>query len=387
MEGQMEARDADAVIQQLRKQGHLPVNATAAPRRGFHPRLFGRRGGVRLQDLALAMRELVMLLAAGQTLEKSLHLLAGTSAPETLRPTLAIALERLRGGATLADALEEAGGFPPLTLALIRAGEAGGALETVLAKLADLLERSVRLRESLLSALIYPAVLVTVAVASVVLLLAAVVPQFAPLFANAPHELPFVTRLVLAASTVLRNWGTVGLAAALALLLGLPPIVRRMGLEVWRDRQLLRLPGVGDLVVMAITARLCRILGVLLKSGVALPAALGLVRAVAGNHEFATLVDAMQNGVKEGHGLAGSLPANSPLPPLVIQLLRVGEHSGHLEDTLIHLADIYDAKVEQSLKRLLAVIEPACVLALSAVIGGIVISILLAVVSINDLAF
>lgn len=385
--GRMEARDAPAVIRHLQDKGHLPVSAepvTAAGGLGWPARRSRPVG--RGRDLALAIRELAMLLGAGQTVEQALRLMASGAAPKRLQPALAAALEALRAGAGLADALDGAGGFPPLVIAMVRAGEAGGVLEPVLGRLADLLDRAARMRETTVSALLYPAILVTVAVAAVLLLLLQVVPQFAPLFAGAGADLPLSTRLVLGASAGLRAYWTPLMVAALVLLLGGRWLAGVLVSEDAWDRLVLRLPGVGALVAMTATARLARTLGVLLRSAVPLPVALALARDVVGNRAVAAAVAAMAQGVRDGRGLAASLPPDQPLPALAVQLLRVGEDSGRLDEVLIHLADIYDAKLEQAMKRFFAVLEPACVLALSVVIGGIVVSILLAVVSINELA-
>jgi general secretion pathway protein F len=325
-------------------------------------------------------------------LEKSLQSLAGGAAPERLRPLLTTVLDRLRGGRGLAEALEDAAAeakkplFPPYFIAMIRAGEAAGALEAVLGKLAELLERALRLRETLISALIYPIILTVVAISSVVLLLTVVVPQFAPLFANSPHQLPWATTLVLGASRLLREWGALGISLLLAGGLAAPRLLRRWGASGWWDRTVLRLPVAGPLVVAIATARLSRTLGILLKSGVPLPAALGLTRGIVGNRVLAEMLDALRDGIANGRGLTASLPEGHPLPDLAVQLLRVGEQSGRLEEILLRLADLFDDRVELAQKRLLAIFEPACVLTLSAIVGGIVISILQAVVSINDLA-
>ncbi|HYD69056.1 type II secretion system F family protein [Azospirillum sp.] len=380
-DGRMEARDAKAVIRHLQGQGLLPVEARpdGAAARG--------RAKAPLRDLALAVREMAMLLSAGQTIEQALALMASTAGPASLRPRLAAALERLRGGGGLADALETDGGFPPVVVAMVRAGEASGQLETVMAELADLLDRAVKLRDQLGSALAYPTILVIASVCAVTLLLTLVVPQFEPMFAGARQAPPWSTQVVLAASQALREHGTELLVSALVLLLAVPAVLRRFAPPGWWEGAALRLPGVGPLLAAASTARFARTLSVLLASGVALPTALTLAGAVPGLRRFAATADAMRAGVAEGHGLAASLPPGAPLPPVAVQLLRVAEEGGRLDAVLRHLADLLDAKVELAVKRLLTVLEPAIILLLSALIGGIVVSILVAVVSINELAF
>lgn len=384
-EGRMEARDARAVLRHLETQGLLLVEAkpVAAARSRFS---LSQGAGAQARDLATAMREMVMLVGAGQTVEQALRLLATEAGPPRLRPRLETVLERLRGGGSFAEAMTAAGGFPPLVLAMVKAGEAGGTLDVTLANLADLLERALKLREQISSALMYPIVLMVAAVGSLLLLLTQVVPQFAPMLRQGGKELPVSTRIVLAASDGLMAHGTALMVAALALAVAAPLVLRRLP-PGWWEPAVLRMPVVGELVAMAATARLCRTLGTLLKGGVPLPAALGLASEVAGLRSLSRATLAMRAGAAEGRGLAVSLPADAPVPPLAVQLLKVGEESGRIEEILGHLAGLFDAKVELALKRALAVFEPACILLLAVLVGGIVVSILSAVMSINELAF
>ena len=384
-EGSMEARDARAVLRHLETQGLLPVEAKPVVTGGSRLRL-SQGAGAQARDLAVAMREMVMLVGAGQTVEQALRLLATEAGPPRLRPRLETVLERLRGGGSLSEAMNAAGGFPPLVLAMVKAGEAGGTLEVTLANLADLLERALKLREQIQSALMYPIVLMVAAVGSLLLLLTQVVPQFAPMLKQAGKTLPVSTSLVLAASDALLAYGTTLMVAALVAVAGAPFLLRRLP-PGWWEPAVLRMPAVGDLVAMAATARLCRTLGTLLKGGVPLPAALGLASEVAGLRSLARAVLAMRAGAAEGRGLAVSLPPGAPFPPLAVQLLKVGEESGRIEEILGHLATLFDAKVELALKRVLALFEPACILLLAVLVGGIVVSILSAVMSINELAF
>jgi general secretion pathway protein F len=383
IQGRMEARDEEAVRRQLQSQGFLPIETR--PASGAEPvwKRVKRPGG---KDLALVIHELAMLLAAGQTVEQALQLLVDGAAPRPLRAPLAAALAELRGGASLTAALAASGCFPPVALAMVQAGEASGALGEQLGRLAAMLERAARLREQLLSALIYPALLVLVAIGAVILLLGLVVPQFAPLFAEAHSALPLSTRAVLGASSLLREQGWTALALVSSLLLGLALALRRPEIAERCDDWLLRLPLIGRLLLLAASGRWMRVLAVLLKGGVPLPEALELVRPVAGHRRLQAMLGAMKNGIKDGKGLTASLPDQPPLPELALPMLRVGEQSGRLDESLFHLAELFDNRLEQSLKRLLAIFEPACVLLLSLMVGTIVISILLAVVSINDLA-
>jgi general secretion pathway protein F len=381
--GRLEARDADQLKRDLQGQGYLPIETREISAAKPIWRRVGRLGG---KDLAIATHEITMLLDAGQTVEQALQLMIEGAARSPLRRALAAALTSLREGASLERALAATEAFPPVFLAMVQAGEASGALAEQLGKLATMLDRAAKLKEQMISAMIYPALLMLVAIAAVILLLGLVVPQFAPLFADAHTTLPFATRAVLKASDLLREDGVVFLALVSLALLGLAAALRRPRVADWCDDRLLRLPLIGPLLVLAATGRWMRVLALLLKGGVPLPTALELVRPVAGHRRIQAMLAAMRAGIKDGKGLTASLPAKPMMPELALQLLRVGEQGGRLEDSLGHLAELFDTRLEQSLKRALAIFEPACVLVLSLVVGTIVISILLAVVSINDLA-
>lgn len=381
--GRVEARDAEAVRRLLQSQGAMPIETREVRSAGAVAAVLRRPASPK--DLALASQELSMLLTAGQTLEQALQLMAEGVAPRPLRGPFALALARLREGASLAEALRGAGSFPPVYTAMVQAGEVSGSLGEQIGKLGAMLDRAARLREQLISALIYPALLVLVAFSAVIMLLTYVVPQFEPLFEGAKN-LPFMTRAVLAASDLLREWGQVAGILLCTSVLGLAALARRPAVARRLDDLRLALPVVGPLLLLAASARWMRVLAVLLKGGVPLPQALDLVAPVAGYRRLQAMLAAVKTGIKDGKGLTAALPPGAPLPDLAPQLLKVGEQGGRLEDSLGHLADLYDTRLETRLKRLLAIFEPACVFGLSLVVGTIVISILTAVVSINDLA-
>jgi len=383
LRGRMEAPDSERVLQALRKQGLLPI--AAWPSRAAWMTLAVPRKPMDLKALATATRELSMLIQAGQTVEQALDLLATTTAPKALRKPYGEALARLREGVGLSEALASAG-FPPIYRAMVQAGEAGGALSGQLGELATLLERSAKLRDQIVSALIYPVMVLCVSIGAVALLLGMVVPQFAPLFVGSHKALPLTTRIVLAASGALRQDWQAGMAV-LALLLGIGLIAaRRPAVAARADEMMLRVPVIGRLLLLSASTRWMRVLSVLLKGGVSLSAALELVKPVAGHRPLQALIGAMKDGIRDGKSLTGSMSGSALLPDPALPLLTVGEQGGQLAESLGHLADLFDSRLEQGLKRTMALFEPVCVLLLSLVVGTIVISILLAVVSINDLA-
>jgi general secretion pathway protein F len=304
---------------------------------------------------------------------------------------LAAAIEsvllKVRSGSSLSDALAgEPRYFSPLYVSLVRAGEASGRLGTSLGELATMRERTEALRSKINSALIYPTVLFLTAIGAVVVLLTVVVPRMEPMFAQAGAALPASTRIVLDTSEFVRQQGYLLLALlAVGLLVG-ERLLRRPGPRRAVDRLLLKVPLLGQLMRDRVTAQLCRALGTSLGGGLDLPSALAISRDVLDNlHARAAMEDVITK-VRTGRTVADSLTAAGILTPLAVKMLRVGEESGRLQPVAAHLADTFEERVATRLQRLVALIEPATVIVLGLVVGGIVMSILTAVLSVNDLA-
>jgi general secretion pathway protein F len=387
VEGRVIAGTRTSAFEQLRARGHLPVSAAEAgeERKGFKF-LQLDRGKIPDKQLLAVTKELSLLLGAGQQLEQALALIVKSAPSARVGRALTEIRDRIRSGASFADALESTGQFPSLYIAMVRAGEAGGMLDQAIERNGLLLGRAVQMRDTVISALLYPTILVTVAILSVGLMLKFVVPQFAVLFEGTEASLPWITQLVLGLSGWVNQFGLIGLILALCAILVLPRVIAWFGLELWWDGLILRLPIVGELVAVQQTARFARTLSSLHRSGVPLPLALGLSGKVVANRAIAALVGAMRVGVREGKTLGSALGPQSPIPSLAAHLIRVGEEGGRLDDVLVQIADIYDAKFELAVKRLLGVLEPACVIVLGIFIGGIIVAILLAVISVNELA-
>jgi general secretion pathway protein F len=388
---QIDAATAEAAVEQLRDQGLLPLAVSEAKGGllggGLARPLFSKRQGLSRKTIMLLTQQLASLLAAGMPLDRALTILIGVSEDERGQALLGRVQEKVRGGSTLADALEAQGAFSRFYLNMIRAGEAGGALETVLKRLTEFLERSQALRETVTSALIYPIILLSVAALSVIILLAFVVPQFQRLFADAGKALPLATQIVIAVGDGFRHYWWVGLVV-----IGLIIVVVRQRLSQpeqrlrW-DRGLLRLPLFGDLMAKGETARLSRTLGTLLGNGVSLLNALSIVRETLSNQVLANGLGEVVEHVKTGRGLAEPLSETGHFPKLAVQMIRVGEETGQLQEMLLQVADTYDGEVQTAVKRLLTLLEPALILILGVIIAGIIMSILVAILSLNQLAF
>ena len=379
--GVVDAETSRAAWEMLRARGVYPteLGAEEASRRG------GRR--VRPAELAAATRELATLVAAGVPLADALDGVAEHVDQPALMRALTLARARLREGASLADALGASPGvFPPLFRDLVRAGEESGALAGVLARLASHTEAEAATRARVRAALAYPAVMTLATTAVLGFVLAWVVPQTTALFAATGKPPPFATRALAALGTWIA-WGwwlalsAAGAAGfALRRWLATEPARRRV------DELLLRVPGVRRVVRAGAAGRLARTLATLLAGGVPLEAALAIAGPITGNRVLADAVAAARARVREGGALAPALRLHGDFPPVLVQLVAVGERSGALADALAHAADTYEAEVERTVATATALVEPALVLAMGAIVLVLMTAVLLPLFELGALA-
>lgn len=387
LRGTMEAVSVELVIAKLQEAGNIPIDARVAGSGGLSlsSLSFGRQG-INQREVGQFTQQLATLLGAGLPLDRSLQVLAELSENDRLRKLIAGVRDRVREGGALSEALEaQHGTFSRLYINMVRAGEVGGTLDTTLERLADYLERSKDLKDSVISAMIYPAILLVMALGSLILLLAFVIPQFAPIFEELGGELPLLTKIVLAAGTIVQKfwWGLIVIIAAAVIwfrrMMVDPP--RRLRWDGWT----IKLRWVGDLITKLETARLSRTLGTLLTNGVPLLSALTISRNVVANTVMKQNVVEATEQVQTGGGLARNLAKGKHFPAFALQMISVGEETGQLDQMLIKVADAYDREVRTTVDRLLALLVPVMTLLLAGMIGMIVMSILLAILSINEL--
>jgi general secretion pathway protein F len=380
LDGQMEAADADEVIVRLQDLGHLPVEARRADAggEGFSLAALTRKRELDDAQILQFTQQLATLLGAGQPLDRALGILLELPEAAEARKVIERVREAVRGGAPLSTALEQQHGlFSRLYVSLVRAGEAGGGLQEALKRLADYLTRARELRAQVVNALIYPALLATMIVVSVVFLLLVVVPKIGELFAGLDAELAWYTKMVLWASAMLVGWWWLGLLLVVGALVVL---ARLWGQPAWRrqlDARLLRWRLTASLVARFETARLARTLGTLLANGVPLLAALNLGRNVLSNRVLAEALDAAAGEVKTGAGLGYALGRQKVYPRLAVQMIQVGEESGELDTMLLQVADTFDVETRNALQRLITLLLPLLTVAMTVLIGIIVVSILL----------
>ncbi|NOG73829.1 type II secretion system F family protein [Roseicella sp. DB1501] len=391
--GRMEAASEAAVVEQLRRQGSLPMRTE--PDAGGRSvldwlrsaELGPGRAGLGRQALAEMTRELAVMLAAGQDLDHALLFLVETAGSARLRRVVQRVRDAVRDGSPLAGALaQQPHSFPPLYVSLVRAGEAGGTLPATLAGLATHLERQRSLEAAIRSALIYPGLLVAASIGSVAILLTRVLPQFVPLFEQSGAALPAPTRMLLALGEAVSAYGAVALLLCGLLFLGLRQLLRLPGPRLAADRLLLRLPVIGALAREALAARFARTLGTLLLNGVPLDAALGMVRDTLGNRAAMAAVQAATASAKDGAGLAGALGKADVFPVRTVHLLRLGEETAQLGPMGLHAAEIHEERARIGLQRLVALLTPAITVIMGALVAGIVSAMLLAMLSLNDMA-
>ncbi len=325
-------------------------------------------------DLALVTRQASTLLSAGIPLVEGLAALTEQTENTRLKSVLGQARDRVNEGATFADALAQSGVFPDLYVSMVRAGEAGGALERVLERLADYLESQVRLRNKVSSILIYPAVMFGFALLVVGVLVTVVLPQITELLVTLDQPLPFYTRWIISLSNFAReSWWMIGLVLVAASLALRTAIRTDKGLRIW-DRLLLDLPIVGRVVRLVAISRFTRTLSTLLSGGLPIVRALDTAKHVADNTVLGDAIDRARESITEGASVAQPLRESGEFPPLVTHMIDVGERSGELEAMLAKVADTYDEQVETTVTRLTALLEPLLIL----MMVGIVVVIILA---------
>lgn len=389
--GELEADNEAALVKLLQQDGMLPLEIKrAGGAADFLKRSLGSGDGKRLPQQLVTnfTRDLAILLDAGMTLDRSLHILADLSESEETKVLMTRVRERVQDGAAFSNALEEQRGvFSPLYISMVRAGEAGGVLQNVLVKVAEYLERSDELRESVRSALVYPTILVVIAGLSVAMLLVFVVPQFKQMFEDMGATLPLATRVVIAAGDFFSNWWWAMLASIFLGIAFIKHQLQQPEVKAQWDRRILHWPMVGDLVAKVETARFARTLSTLLENGLPLLSALTLVKDVIGNAVISQSIADAADNLKKGKGFADPLIEQKILPPLALQMIKVGEESGNLEKTLSKVADVYDQEVRIKVSQMLTLLEPILIVTLGLIVAGIIVSILMAVLSANELAF
>lgn len=386
VDGVMEAANADEVVAKLQDAGNIPLKAQPADEaQGSGLGGLLHRSPMGANQVLQFTQQLATLLGAGQPLDRALQILLDLPESEQARRVIDRIREAVRGGMPLSQALEQQSGvFSRLYINMVRAGEVGGALDDTLKRLADYLERSKALRESVINAMIYPSILVLLVVGALGLLVGYVVPQFMPLFEDMGAEVPWLTQAIMSLGLVVQGWWWLILlgaaASVVAVSRALKDPARRLAFDGW----LLQRGLLGQLLAKLDTARLSRTLATLVHNGVPLLTALAIARNVLSNSALSDAVGVASEEVKTGGGLAVALGRSKRFPRLALQMISVGEESGELDTMLGKVADTFDLEVRNTVDRLLSALVPVITILMAIAVAVIMLAILVPIFELTN---
>lgn len=369
--GEIEVKSKDEVLQHLHKQKLIPVAVREKPKAIS----LNIGGGAKTRDIVIFTRQFSTMINAGLPLVQSLDILQQQTENDKLKKVIQDVLYDVESGNTLADAMgEHPRVFSKLYVSMVAAGEAGGILDTILLRLATFLEKADALTRKVKGAMIYPGVVLTVALLAVVVLLIFVIPTFQDMFSAAGVALPMPTQVVISLSAFLQAWWWALLLAGAGAFFAIRAYYRTDNGEKTIDTILLQMPILGDLLRKAAVARFTRTLGTLVSSGVAILEGLEITAKTAGNRVIQDAVMESRTSIAGGDTISGPLKKSGAFPPMVVQMINVGEQTGGLDEMLSKIADFYDDEVDNEVSALLSVMEPILIVVLGVVVGGMIVA-------------
>ncbi len=404
--GLMEAGSPNEVIGQLRQAGYFPtsvfeegkggrdgkVTATAAAKAVRAPRTrtkkgfsFFQRKKIKPKLLMIFTRQLATLIDSGLPLLRSLTVLSKQERDVVLRTTINKLSDGVQGGGTFSDSLSQHPAiFNDLYVNMVKAGELGGVLEIVLSRLAEFQEKATKIRNKVTAAMVYPIIVMIMAIAIMVFLLVFIVPKFEAIFHDmlGDKPLPGITLFVIGVSRFVQDHYLVLLGTVIAVVAGYRFANGTKGGKATIDRFKLYIPLFGDLLRKTAISRFSRTLGTLVTSGVPILQALNITRETAGNMVIANAISQVHDSVKEGESIVQPLEASGAFPPMVISMIDVGEETGQLPEMLLKVADVYDDEVDNSVAALTSMLEPIMIVFLALIVGTIVIALFMPLISI-----
>jgi general secretion pathway protein F len=386
--GSLSGDNDKSIVRELRKQGLTPIYVGVAPKSAsFELKLpaFGK-GGKR-KDVLFFTQELSTLLNSGVPLDRALSITAELTERESFRFIVLDVLRVLKGGKPLADSLgTHPDYFSDLYTNMVRAGEASGSLAIIFERLAEFERTRDDLRSYIVTAMVYPMLLASVGLASIILLLTFVVPKFASIFNDSTMKMPTPTRIMLEASNLVTGYWWVGAGAIVLFLAIWKAYVSTTAGRLWWDGFRLKLPLLGSALHKAETARFARAMATLVANTVPLVQSIGIASATLNNKTISAALVGVMQGVKRGEGIATPVRKAACFPPLAGHLLAVGEETGRLDHMFARMADIYETDTKAAIKRFTSIFEPLVILIMGIVVGSLILSMLLAITSINDVA-
>jgi type IV pilus assembly protein PilC len=369
--GEIELATKEEVASYLHRQKLIPV----AIREKDRSISINFGGGASTRDVVIFTRQFATMINAGLPLVQCLEILAEQTDNETLRKAVREVLYDVESGNTLADSLDKHPKvFTKLYVNMVAAGEAGGILDTILLRLATFLEKNDALVRKIKGAMIYPIVISLVAVSAVGILLIFVIPTFQQMFASAGVPLPLPTQIVIAMSGFMQAYWWAVIAAAVVAFFAFRQFYRSDAGEVVVDRALLSFPILGDMLRKAAVARFTRTLGTLVSSGVSILEGLEITAKTAGNRVIHDAVMGSRSSIAGGETISGPLKKSGVFPPMVVQMINVGEQTGGLDEMLTKIADFYDEEVDAAVSALLSALEPVMIVVLGVLVGGMIVA-------------
>jgi type IV pilus assembly protein PilC len=332
---------------------------------------------VSTRDLAIFTRQFATMINAGLPLVQCLDILSKQTEKETFRTIIAQTMRDVEAGTTLAEALakkENQKAFDELFVNMVEAGEAGGILDDILQRLATFIEKAEALRRKIQGAMVYPAVVMTVAVLATTFMLIFIIPTFAKIFVAFGGDLPLPTKIVMMLSDFLRTFWWVILGVIIGAVVAVKRYYNTERGRMQIDKLLLRIPVLGDVLRKGSVARFTRTLGTLISSGVPILTGLEITARTAGNRVIQEAIMAARASIREGETISAPLKQSDVFPPMVVQMISVGEETGALDDMLTRIADFYDDEVDTAVDSLTSLIEPAMIIFMGTVIGGMVVA-------------
>lgn len=385
VEGEKDALSKADLINDLRKSGHIILNISAVDKNkkfGFFLTRANKKAVLPFTQ------ELATLLEGGIPIDKSLSILLSGQDNTALKTVVEDLLNEIKSGKSFAEALvNHTKLFSSVYINMIRAGEEGGVLPQVLKRLGSFQERLQKVRGEIISAMIYPLLLSSTGLVSVGALIVYVIPKFSQIFEGMGISLPFSTMVIMGVSRFFIRYGWIFFIVSFVAFFLYKKAMKDINTSIKIDQKKLKIPLIGNLIWRTQIARFARTLGTLLENGVPLLKSMDIVKDVLSNTYLADILNSVKTNVKEGGGLTVSLAKRGFLPEIAVHLLKVGEETGNLDSMLLKVADNFDADVEQRMKRLVTMVEPVLIILMGAVIGVIVISMLTAILSVNDIRF
>jgi type IV pilus assembly protein PilC len=387
--GFVEANDQNDAITQIRQLGFYPQRLDEAKEEesavGQEGKPVVKKGGGRVKSKVLTIftRQLATLIEAGLPLMRSLNTLAKQERNPVMRSTMAQLATAVESGGTFSEALAQHPRiFDKLYVNMVKAGELGGVLEIVLTRLAEFQEKSQKIKGKVLSAMVYPLVVLVIAGAILTFLLIFIVPKFQQIFADAlpGQPLPAVTVFVITCSHLLVTKWYLVVAVIVFTVFGYKAMASTPAGVFFLDRIALRIPVFGDLTSKTAISRFARTLGTLISSGVPILQALNITRDTAGNAVVAGAINKIHDSVKEGESVVGPMESSAIFPPMVTSMVQVGEETGQLPDMLVKVADVYEAEVDNVVTGLTSILEPIMIVMLAVIVGTIVIALFMPMV-------